>query len=114
MISDVSSATIETEVLRYDRRRIGRLRSAIPADFCDHAARRLMGLRDVDGPVLVATGFFIAHAAKPETDGPPGTIALAIGLERLGLRVELADAPGSEARYQVAGKVGLKRRDPTG
>lgn len=75
---------IEEEVLRYDRRGIGRLRERVGANFCSAAAELVLG---TTGPILIGTGFYIAHARKPETDGPPGAIALARGFERLGRRV---------------------------
>lgn len=78
------SISIEQEVLRYDRRRIGRLQNRVGARFCDAAADYIMA---GSGPILIGTGFYIAHARKPETDGPPGALALAIGLERLGRAV---------------------------
>lgn len=36
------------------------------------------------GVVLIATGFYIMKAAAPETDGPPGAVALGLALQRLG------------------------------
>lgn len=75
---------IEEEVLRYDRRGIGRLRERVGTNFCSDAAELVLG---TTGPILIGTGFYIAHAGKPETDGPPGAIALARGFERLGRRV---------------------------
>jgi hypothetical protein len=78
------SFSIEQEVLRYDRRQIGRLRERIGFQFCENAAEFVM---TNSGPVLIGTGFYIAHAKKPETDGPPGALALARGLERIGREV---------------------------
>lgn len=79
------STSIEQEVLRYDRRGIGRLHASVGENFCTDAAEFILAN---DGPVLIGTGFYIAHAQKPETDGPPGALALARGLEKLGRRVE--------------------------
>ena len=80
----MSSPAIEDEVLRYDRRQIGRLRARVGSRFCDDAADFILG---TSGPVLFGTGFYIAHARKPETDGPPGALALARGFEKLGREV---------------------------
>ena len=77
---------IEDIVLKYDRRGIGRLRGEIGECFCATAAEHLL---DTQGPILIGTGFYISHAAKPETDGPPGTIALARALMRIGRSVAL-------------------------
>lgn len=81
----VQAPSIEDVILRYDRRQIGRLRECIGTNFCGAAADFVVAH---SGPVLIATGFYIAHAEKPETDGPPGAIALARGFEALGRRVE--------------------------
>jgi Domain of unknown function (DUF4392) len=78
------STAIAEEVLRYDRRGIGRLQSAVGVRFCSEAAELLL---QTDGPVLIGTGFYIAHAGKPETDGPPGAVALARALEGIGREV---------------------------
>ncbi|HYX93098.1 MAG TPA: glutamate cyclase domain-containing protein [Myxococcaceae bacterium] len=81
------STTIESEVLRYDRRGIAQLHSAVGVNFCTEAAKALLRTA---GPVLIGTGFYIAHAGKPETDGPPGAVALARALEKLGREVHFA------------------------
>ena len=39
------------------------------------------------GPTLIATGFYISRAGAPETDGPPGALALGRALESLGRSV---------------------------
>ena len=57
-------SSIEQEILRYDRRGIGRLRERVGLNFCDNAARFLLAS---SGPILIGTGFYIAHAGKPET-----------------------------------------------
>ena len=76
--------TIEDVVLRHDKRGVAALRSHVAADFC-HAAARL--LADHAGPVLITTGFYILRTGTPETDGPPGAVAIGRALERLGRRV---------------------------
>src|SRR5262245_20438698 len=45
------------------------------------AAESLAGARSVD----VLTGTFMPEASAAETDGPPGAVALAAGLTRLGI-----------------------------
>ena len=97
--------SIEQIVLKYDRRGIGRLQSDIGTDFCSRTADFLLS---TSGPILIGTGFYIAHAARPETDGPPGTIALARGLARLNRDVSLVtDEICADVMRQVAGKTPL-------
>ena len=76
--------SIEDIILDRDRRGIAALRPHVPADFCDRAAKLVL---DNPGTVLIATGFYILAAAAPETDGPPGAVAIGRALEALGNRV---------------------------
>jgi hypothetical protein len=95
------SNSIEQEVLRYDRRGIGRLHARVGENFCTDAAEFILAN---DGSVLIGTGFYIAHAQKPETDGPPGALALARGLETLGRHVEfVTDIVCAPMMERVAG-----------
>lgn len=97
--------SIEQEVLRYDRRRIGRLWDRVGPHFCGNAADFILAS---SGPVLIGTGFYIAHARKPETDGPPGALALAMGLERLGRQVAfVTDEVCAPMMERVAGSRAL-------
>ena len=75
--------SIEDIILGDDRRGIGELRRHLAPDYCRQAAKFLL---DTPGAALIATGFYI-HAAAPETDGPPGALALGRALEALGRRV---------------------------
>ena len=75
---------IEDIVLRGDRRGIAELRGSVPEDFCTQAAQFVL---EHPGKVLIATGFYILSAGAPETDGPPGAIALGNGLEKIGYEV---------------------------
>jgi uncharacterized membrane protein YjfL (UPF0719 family) len=76
--------TIEDVVLRHDMRGVSALRPHVPPDFCHQAARLLT---DHVGLVLITTGFYILRTGTPETDGPPGAVAIGRALERLGRRV---------------------------
>ena len=76
--------TIEDIVLAHDRRGISALRPHLQASFCEAAAQFL--LRHA-GTVLIATGFYIRRAGAPETDGPPGALAMGRALRALGNRV---------------------------
>ena len=76
--------TIEDVVLRYDKRGVADLRPHLPADFCRQAAELLAG---PPGTVLITTGFYILKTGTPETDGPPGAVAIGRAMERLSWRV---------------------------
>jgi hypothetical protein len=76
--------SIEDIILGNDMRGVAALRPHLPADFCDQAARCVL---DSPGTTLIATGFYISRAGAPETDGPPGALALGRALESLGRRV---------------------------
>ena len=84
---------IDKIILRNDLRGVSALRPHVPADSCDRAAELI--LRN-PGTVLVVTGFYILTPGAPETDGPPGALALGNALERLGYNVHyVTDAHGS-------------------
>ena len=76
--------SIENLVLSQDQRGISALRPYLAPDFCERAASLIL---DHPGTVLIATGFYIPAAAAPETDGPPGAIALGRVIASLGSRV---------------------------
>ena len=86
--------TIEDIVLSNDRRGIGVLRSYLPPHFCSHAAEYIL---NHSGPVLITTGFYIPGRRAPETDGPPGALAIGSALRALGRDVVyLAGSPLSK------------------
>lgn len=76
--------TIEDIILAQDQRGVSQLRGHLPPDFCAQAAQYVL---DNPGPALIATGFYILSAGKPETDGPPGAIAIGDALRDLGRQV---------------------------
>jgi hypothetical protein len=76
--------SIEDIILEHDRRGVSALRPYLPADFCSQAARYIM---EHPGPAAIATGFYILMSGGPETDGPPGAIAIGNALRLLGRRV---------------------------
>ena len=76
--------SIEDVILAQDRRGVAALRQYLPAGFCEAAARFLL---QHAGTVLIATGFYVQRADAPETDGPPGALALGRALATLGNRV---------------------------
>ncbi len=73
--------TIEDVILDFDQRGMLALRPYLPADFCQQAAQYVV---DHPGPALIVTGFYVLMAGKPETDGPPGAIAIGNALRSLG------------------------------
>jgi hypothetical protein len=79
---------IEDVVLSHDRRGISALRGYLPARFCEEAAVFVLG-KKTEGrrPAVITTGFYVARAAAPETDGPPGALALGGALRSLGFDV---------------------------
>ena len=82
--------TLEDVILAQDRRGVAALRQHLPVGFCEAAARFLL---QHAGLVLIATGFYVQRADAPETDGPPGALALGRALAALGNRaVYVSDA----------------------
>ena len=76
--------TIEDIILDYDKRGMLALRPHLPADFCEQAAQYAV---DHPGHTLIVTGFYVLMAGKPETDGPPGAIAIGNALQSMGRKV---------------------------
>ncbi|MEE8420203.1 MAG: glutamate cyclase domain-containing protein, partial [Dehalococcoidales bacterium] len=80
--------SIEDIILNHDCRGISALRPFLPSSFCEDAARFILEKSGTGHKTaLITTGFFILSAKAPETDGPPGTIALARALRQLGFKV---------------------------
>jgi hypothetical protein len=73
--------TLESILLSNDTRRISLLSGYLSERYCLEAARLLLAH---PARVLLCTGFFISRAMLPETDGPPGTLAIGEALIRLG------------------------------
>ena len=75
-----SKKTIEDIILMDSHRGMDELRPYLPEFYCEEAAKAILSWRR--GPVLLATGFYVAGHA--ETDGPTGTVVLAKALQKLG------------------------------
>ena len=77
--------TIEDIILENDKREISKLRPLLEKNYCEQAAELI-----VSNPktAIITTGFFITGPDKPETDGPPGAIALGNSLESVGFQVK--------------------------
>ena len=73
--------TIEDIILDFDKRGVTHLRPYLPSNFCEEAAQVVL---DSTGLGLIATGFWIMGPEQPETDGPPGAIAIGRALQALG------------------------------
>lgn len=76
--------SIEDIILDCDSRGISCLREYLPRDFCSQAAKLVL---DNPGLAIIVTGFYISSANAPETDGPPGAIAIGNALEAIGYDV---------------------------
>ena len=76
--------TIEDIILDFDKRGMLALRPHLPDDFCRQAAQYVF---DHPGHTIITTGFYVLMAGKPETDGPPGAIAIGKALSSLGRKV---------------------------
>jgi hypothetical protein len=80
----MTGKTIEDIILQQDRRNVSALRPHLPANYVEEAARLIV---DSPGKALIATGFHILSAGAPETDGPPGAVAIGLALEKLGFGI---------------------------
>ena len=99
MTNDTACDTIEQIILRHGQRGMDLLAPSLPEDFCRRAARAVMALPR--GNVLLTTGFYVAGYA--ETDGPSGTWAVALALERLGFHPVMVTDEYSRGFYEPAG-----------
>lgn len=75
---------IEDLILSNDRRGISQLRGYLPADFCSRAAKLVF---ENCQRVFIVTGFFLLGHGAPETDGPPGAVAIGRAVQALGGQV---------------------------
>ncbi len=78
------SETIEDIILDHDKRGMLALRPYLPGDYCSQAAQFII---ENPGGAIIVTGFYVVMAGKPETDGPPGAIAIGEALKSLGRTV---------------------------
>jgi hypothetical protein len=95
--------SIETIILAQDKRGIAALRPHLPPHYCMETARFLL---THPGTVFIATGFYIFDAQAPETDGPPGALAIGNALMALGRQVVyVSDAYTAPLLTHLAGPV---------
>ena len=76
--------SLEDIILWQDRRGMLALRPYLPGDFCGEAGRYVF---EHPGHTVIVTGFYVLMAGRPETDGPPGAVAIGNALRALGRRV---------------------------
>ena len=92
---------IEDIILQDDIRGMKALRAHMKNGWLDASAQLLL---DHPGKILIATGFYILRASEPETDGPPGAVAIGEALKALGNTVAyVTDAPCANAMRAIAG-----------
>ena len=75
---------MEDIILSNDKRGISDLRRHIASDYCENSVDVIPRLPSTIG---ITTGFYILSANAPETDGPPGAIAIGNALEKMGHNV---------------------------
>ena len=94
--------SIEDLILQQDKRGVAQLRPHLPSDYCSQAASYVM---DHPGDVVIVTGFYILMTGTPETDGPPGAIAIGNALQALGRKVSyITDSVCLAALRDLAGE----------
>lgn len=78
------NTSVELTILKNDRRGISLLEPYLPFNFCLNSA---VSILNNSGVAFIVTGFCIVDVNSPETDGPPGAIAIGRALNYLGYRV---------------------------
>ena len=80
----MSYSEIEKIILHDDTRGMSDLYQKIGKGFIERSTKLIL---EKKGVVIITTGFYILSANAPETDGPPGAVALGKSLEKLGYDV---------------------------
>ena len=80
----MSYSEIEKIILYYDTRGMSDLYQKIWKGFIERSTKLIL---EKKGVIIITTGFYILSANAPETDGPPGAVALGKSLEKLGYDV---------------------------
>lgn len=76
------SESIEKIILRYSDRGLTKIQRYVSDNCCDKAAIEILTWDK--GTVFLTTGFYVKGYA--ETDGPVGTVALSLALEKIGFQ----------------------------
>ena len=80
----MSYSEIEKIILHDDTRGMSDLYQKIGKGFIERSTKLIL---EKKGVIIITTGFYILSANAPETDGPPGAVALGKSLEKLGYDV---------------------------
>lgn len=79
---------IEDIVLSHDRRGISAFQNHLPESNYTAAAKFVLErIKAHSGPAIITTGFYVLDAKAPETDGPPGAVAIGKALNAIGTDV---------------------------
>ena len=79
---------IENIILSHDSRGISALRDYLPVNcYAEAAASVHKNIKKRSRPAIITTGFYIPSAKAPESDGPPGAVAIGRALNKLGIEV---------------------------
>ena len=91
---------IEETILKGDVRGMRHLAPHLEPDYVTDCAQFVM---DHMGRVMITTGFYILSADAPETDGPPGAVAIGNALAELGFEVSyITDSVSLSALASIA------------
>ena len=89
------SKKIEDIILQEDFRGMKHLSEFMNENYVSNASDLLL---KSEGEILIVTGFYILKAKSPETDGPPGAMAISNALNKIGLKTSVVT---DEYSYQV-------------
>ena len=67
------SKQIENIILQDDFRGMKNLKEFMPKDYLSRSSDLLLQSK---GEILIVSGFYILNSKSPETDGPPGAVAI--------------------------------------
>lgn len=90
---------IEDIVLRHSMRGMDVLRKYMKNDYCKEACDMILSWRT--GTILLTTGFYVGGFA--ETDGPVGTVAMALALNKLGYHAVIVTDEYCRGYFELKG-----------
>ena len=77
------SKQIENIILQDDFRGMKNLKEFMPKDYLSRSSDLLLQSK---GEILIVSGFYILNSKSPETDGPPGAVAISNALNNIGIK----------------------------